>query len=237
MGSLNITLEKCTPSVESVLKAQGISGLSVADDRIIKLADDAVSMFRNLAKPVGVLSGISIENFNPVFYGEGYNQVNAPLEQIYNCSDRLALFAVTLGPWICDEISSLFTQNDFALGSMLDSAASEGADMVAEAIEHYFYDGILNLGDKEKSRGTMRFSPGYCGWHVSAQKLLFAYLKPEDIGITLNDSCLMLPLKSVSGVIVFGKKEIFRFDDSFIFCAECTDHSCQDRIRELMKIA
>jgi hypothetical protein len=231
----NIPIEVCTPSNDAVLRAQGVPGLSSAEGKIIKLADEAVSIFSNLAKPVGVLSRISREDFKPVFYGEGNNQDEAPLENIYSQSLEMALFAVTMGQPVCEKITALFEDNDYAEGSMLDSAASEGADMAAQAIEHYFRDKILNSGDKEKSQGTMRFSPGYCGWHVSAQKQLFKLLTPEKIGITLNDSCLMSPLKSVSGVIIFGQKEIFQFDDSFEFCAECTDHSCQDRIMELMK--
>jgi hypothetical protein len=80
----------------------------------------------------------------------------------------------------------------------------------------------------------MRFSPGYCGWHVTGQKKLFAALHPEEIDITLTPSCLMKPLKSISGVIIAGDMEIFRFDDSFAFCAECSTHVCRERLATLI---
>jgi len=35
---------------------------------------------------------------------------------------------------------------------------------------------------------TNRFSPGYCGWHVNEQKLLFSLLPDNVCGITLNSS-------------------------------------------------
>ena len=56
--------------------------------------------------------------------------------------------------------------------------------------------------------GVLRYSPGYCGWHVSGQINLFNTLTPEKIGITLGESCLMNPLKSVSGVLVAGPPNI-----------------------------
>jgi hypothetical protein len=232
MKSIEVSLDKCTPAIESVLQAQGIPGLLDADNRIIKIAEEALSIYGNLAEPAGILKNISKENFSEVFFGEGNNLSEAPLENIYMQADNLSLFAVTIGQGVCDNISELFKNNDFPLGSMIDSVASEGADLAAKAMEDFYCEHISNMKD---NFCTMRFSPGYCGWHVSAQNKLFNYLKPERIGITLNDSCLTTPLKSVSGVIVYGQKHIFQFDDTFEFCAECADHSCQDRIQEIMK--
>ncbi len=230
---LTFPVEKVTPCVETILMAQGISDNSTVDDRILRLAEKAISAYEKLAKPIGITMDISKSDFENVFIGEGNNESDAPLGSIYESSQDLALFAVTIGSQICGEISDLFEANDFAAGSMLDSAASEGADKTAEAIELSCRD---NLSGKEvygRSIGIMSFSPGYCGWHISAQKKLFEFLQPGKIGIELNDSCLMTPIKSVSGVIVTGKKEIFVFDDAFDFCAECNDRSCQDRIKTM----
>jgi hypothetical protein len=80
----------------------------------------------------------------------------------------------------------------------------------------------------------MRFSPGYCGWDLTAQRGLFEALQPAEIGITLSESCLMRPLKSISGVFIAGEKGIFVFDDVFSFCGECATHECRDRITALL---
>ena len=50
-----------------------------------------------------------------------------------------------------------------------------------------------------------RYSPGYCGWALSEQKRFFALFPENHCGIKLSDSCLMDPIKSVSGVIGFGR--------------------------------
>lgn len=52
---------------------------------------------------------------------------------------------------------------------------------------------------------TNRFSPGYCGWNLSEQKGLFACMPAGVCDVTLTESCLMYPIKSVSGLIGFGE--------------------------------
>jgi hypothetical protein len=232
---LKFPVEKVIPSIESVLKAQGISDISGADERIFRLAEEALSAYEKLAEPVAMITDISKTDFKDVFYGEGNNEKDAPLGPIYRSSEYLALFAVTLGNRICTEISDRIEANDFAEASMLDSAASEGAEKTADVLELSCRESLPAKERDNTSKGVMRFSPGYCGWHISGQKKLFEFLRPGEIGIELNDSYLMTPLKSVSGVVVAGKKEIFIFDDVFDFCADCDNHSCRDRIKALME--
>jgi hypothetical protein len=89
------------------------------------------------------------------------------------------------------------------------------------------------LSKKEGGRPesvALAYSPGYCGWHISGQKQLFAFLKPEQIGISLTKSCLMRPLKSVSGVVIVGHGSIHEFQDAYPFCERCRTHGCRDRI-------
>jgi len=52
---------------------------------------------------------------------------------------------------------------------------------------------------------TNRYSPGYCGWNITGQKILFSLLPEYFCGIELTDTCLMLPIKSVSGIIGIGR--------------------------------
>ena len=231
----NISTEQATPSIESVLGGQGIPRSLKPDERTVKLAEEAISSFRQIAKPVGILMEISKHNFESISIGEGRNKIDSPINPIYLSSDSLALFAVTVGEEVCSEISERFNKNDFALGSMLDSAASEGTEMTAQTIEDIYLRHLIETGKSNTDSGILRFSPGYCGWHISAQQKLFQALHPEDIRITLNDSFLMQPLKSISGVIIFGRKKIFDFDDNFSFCIDCKTHTCRDRVQAVNK--
>jgi cobalamin-dependent methionine synthase I len=57
----------------------------------------------------------------------------------------------------------------------------------------------------EGFRHTSRYSPGYCGWHLSEQRKLFRLLGDSPCGIELSDVCLMKPIKSISGIIGVGR--------------------------------
>ena len=72
---------------------------------------------------------------------------------------------------------------------------------------------------------TNRYSPGYCGWETREQRLLFSLLPDNFCGITLTDSLLMKPIKSVSGIIGIGKNVTY---DHYT-CNYCKDINCPYR--------
>jgi hypothetical protein len=228
-----IPVKKTIPTVADVLLEQGIRDLKTANERIRKIAEDSTEDYNKYSRPAGIIREISCGDFDIVYRGEGNNESETPLDLIYPASAGLALFAVTIGEDISKKITSYFDEGEFAAGSMLDSAASAGTDLAADYVESFYKKNLSGNRKYYRNMGLMRFSPGYCGWHISGQKKLFEYLQPDKIGIELTDSCLMKPLKSISGVIVIGLKHIFEFEDNFTFCAVCNDHSCVGRIKSL----
>jgi hypothetical protein len=80
---------------------------------------------------------------------------------------------------------------------------------------------------------VLPYSPGYCGWNVTGQRALFAHLDPHELGITLNESCLMHPVKLVSGVLVLAPIEAHDFNPAFPCCATCITLDCQERAATL----
>ena len=118
---------------------------------------------------------------------------------------------------------------------MLDAVASSAAEKAVEVCETFFFNDLSKRQNTTHEPFVLSYSPGYCGWHVSGQKKLFRYLKPEKIGISLNDSCLMTPLKSVTGLLVAGKKEIHLFDEgSYSYCSLCKDRTCAERMKKIL---
>lgn len=232
---IEISIDDVKPETEDVLKTQGIPPGNKPPEKIKTLLKKAMELFLDFSQPVGIISDISIPEFDVVYSGEGLNEKETPLDEIFRKADNLALFAITVGEKVSKKIDELFKKNDFAPGSMLDSVASAGTDKAVDIVENHFFNLLSNKGEITSSTGILRYSPGYCGWHVSGQKKLFEFLHPEDIGIKLLDSFLMKPLKSISGVMVVGEKEIFKFEDSYSFCDQCKTHSCRDRIRALFR--
>lgn len=232
---IQISINDVKPHRDDILKTQGILFGNKPPEKVETLLKKTMALFHEFSHPVGIISDISIPEFEAVYNGEGSNEKSTPLEKIFKRADSLALFALTMGEKVTKKIDELFKANDFALGSMLDSAVSVGADKAADNMENRFSNLFLKRAKITPSAGILRYSPGYCGWHMSGQKKLFEFLHPEDIGITLLDSFLMKPLKSISGVMVAGKKEIHDFQDSYPFCSQCKTHSCQNRIRVLFR--
>lgn len=220
-------------SRREILHSQGIPDEAVLSENFEKIYRDAIKLYQEFAELSGIITGIEVSDFEVVFRGEGMNEKENPVEDIYRKSSYLALFAVTLGPVLSEKVTELFDTGDYADGYMLDSVSSYAADKLADLAARHLQ---LELPGRESSANSLRvlgYSPGYCGWHISGQKKLFETLRPEEIGITLNESCLMSPIKSVSGVFIGGPAEIHEFVNSYPFCNTCTARSCIKRMQNL----
>lgn len=227
------TAEASLPPVRDVLDSQGLPAEDRLPVRIGALLRDAMAAYLERAEPRGVVRMIDQRQFADVYRGDGRNDKDTPLEHVFPRADAMALFAATVGPRVTDTIRDLFARHDPARGHMLDAVASVAADGLARAASEAVAERLRAGGQVPVAGAMLAYSPGYCGWHVSGQRALFAALGPEDIGITLNESCLMQPLKSVSGVIVAGPVDIHRFSPEFPCCDRCTTRECQDRIASL----
>ncbi|MFQ5806109.1 MAG: vitamin B12 dependent-methionine synthase activation domain-containing protein, partial [Phycisphaerae bacterium] len=228
-----VSVDELTLEPDALLQNQGIPAGLVVPAAIEALCATALSLLSEVAAPAGVLLEISKPDFEVVYEGEGRNEARTPVGDIFGRADGLSLFVVTLGERVSREIEERFRAKDLALGAMLDAAASVAADKLAEIAESRFLEALLRTGRATPSTCVLCYSPGYCGWHVSGQKRLFEILHPEQIGVTLRDSFLMQPLKSVSGVLIAGPKEIHSFEMSYPFCSECETQGCRARIRAL----
>jgi cobalamin-dependent methionine synthase-like protein len=220
---IHLKIDKILPTNDAVFTVNGYP-LNKVPENIRKLVAHSLKIFTKYAEPVCIYSKITKTDFGDVISGEGNNQDPIPLQTIYPRADELFLFVLTLGEPVSEKIRELFNNNDFAEAHMLDCLASLATDIAANSL-------IFTSSKKLiKDLVTLTYSPGYCGWHISGQKKLFEYLHPEKIGITLNSSFLMTPVKSVSGVLISGKKEIHRINNNFPFCAECRTKNCSERV-------
>ena len=226
---IDISIEQISPDMSGVLAMQGIPLGTPPPERVKALYDSAVEIFWTLAAPVGIMEDISISEFEEVYRGNGMNESDTPLEHIFPRASHLALFAFTLGETVSREIERYFKGNGLALGYMLDAVASYCAEKASGVGENILADRLIPGGKSNESLRVLMYSPGYCGWHVSGQGKLFEYLKPEEIGVDLTDSFLMVPLKSISGVLVAGERDIHKFINNYPFCSLCRTKTCRTR--------
>jgi hypothetical protein len=222
---INPLIGDILPTKEEVLKFQGIKNIDDVSDILIDSLESAMTFLKEESKPIAIIKECSKSDFADIYLGEGNNAIDGILPNIIKKAEKLYLFAATIGENITSEINKHFNKKEFPIGSFIDSGASLTTDNIAEILERQVDNQLT----------TLAYSPGYCGWHVSGQKKLFQFLQPNKIGITLNNSFLMTPLKSVSGVFVSGPSDIHIFENNFSFCEECATHSCKSRMKSITK--
>lgn len=137
-------------------------------------------------------------------------------------SESFAFFAATAGVEFEMFQHVLQQEGDMVKIYIADALGSIIAEKAADCMEEVLDEIIRSKGWKH----TNRFSPGYCGWHVSEQQQLFPLFPvAEPCGIKLTDSSLMLPIKSVSGIIGLGG----RVRKMEYTCGLCTYSQCYRR--------
>lgn len=115
-------------------------------------------------------------------------------------SHYLAAFLSTLGESFDTWLHATFHGGDPVGGFIIDAIGSEAVERVGDILE-----GDLSARINESSWAlTNRFSPGYCNWDITEQQKLFSLLPENFCGVKLTDSSLMIPAKSISGIIGAG---------------------------------
>ena len=143
------------------------------------------------------------------------------IERQLKGAEAYALFICTAGQEYEDYMRRLKEEGDMVRVFIADALGSVIAEKTADRMEEMLQESIDKLG----WRHTNRFSPGYCGWHVSQQQLLFPMFRGETCGVSLTESSLMVPIKSVSGIIGLGQT-VKRLDYT---CGLCDFKQCYKR--------
>jgi hypothetical protein len=228
---LDIGAATVLPAADDVLAQQGVPAVSAEQDALVEVAVAAVANLAATISPAGVLEEVAIPDFATVYAGAGNNDVQTPLQPIFTRAERLFLFAVTCGAAVSERIAAAFARHDYPLAAALDAAASLAADRCAQVAQDEAEASVRTAAPADPHGLTaLRYSPGYCGWHISGQAALLARLAPAEAGITLTAAYVMRPLKSVSGVVVVGRPGIHRFTRAYPCCAGCTEQTCRERL-------
>ena len=146
------------------------------------------------------------------------------IERQLKGAEAYALFVCTSGVEYEAYQQRLKEQGDMVRTFIADALGSVLAERCADQMEAHLQASI----DKLHWHHTNRFSPGYCGWHVSQQQLLFPFFDGHTCGVRLTDSSLMVPIKSVSGIIGLGTT-VRHLDYT---CGLCDFKQCYKRRRK-----
>lgn len=115
-------------------------------------------------------------------------------------ADYLIFFIVTAGCEFDRWIQGIKREGDILNEFLADAVGSEIAEATVRAMSQRLERSLAEKGWTISNS----YSPGYCGWPITDQQLLFSLFPSGTCGVELNASNLMLPVKSVSGVIAAG---------------------------------
>lgn len=133
-------------------------------------------------------------------------------------SERLAFYVCTAGKTISEKSANLLNGDNPVLGYVYDILGSVITEAAGDLLQSFLKSEIEINGD----RLTNRYSPGYCQWSVSDQQKLFSFFNENICGVTLTNSSLMNPVKSISGIIGIGKDVRYR---EYV-CVLCSSRNC-----------
>lgn len=194
----------------------------VIPEDFIPLIDEAIDTAPALCNFRGgfvIFDEIEINNQNHTIRID--NQLFNPPKIVttqFKQASALAVFACTAGSEISEMSRRELESGDPFLGLILDTIGSVSVDRATEKLQQILASEMLLAGNGISDR----FSPGYCEWSVAEQQKLFALLPSGFCGITLSESSLMSPIKSVSGFIAIGKD----LKQKGYQCHWCTDENC-----------
>lgn len=142
-----------------------------------------------------------------------------------NC-DEIIIFAATVGLEIDRYIAK--QQRISPVKALL--ANAYGAERIENLCDTFCTD-IKEQLQSENRFITKRFSPGYGDFPLEAQKEMFALLDPNrQIGVSLNESLLMSPSKSVTAIM--GIKQGKCENTAEQKCSDCNKADCVFRKQE-----
>lgn len=155
------------------------------------------SFARKLLNPAVYYVVSKISSLNPkgtVQFGNKARFKDSILLERLNEGQKGLFFLATLGPGLESEISRFLQRGLYLEGILLDA-------MSWVAIQ----DIIKSLKKTVSKKGILDFTliPGLKGFPLNMQRDIFKLFSPLRTEITLTEYCMMVPKKSVSGIIIF----------------------------------
>lgn len=141
-----------------------------------------------------------------------------------NCSEAV-VFAGTVGLGI-DRLISRYSRLSPAKGVMLQGIGTERIEALCDVFCRSIDEKAMEAGRTARPR----FSPGYGDMPIEYQKVIFDVLDcSRKIGLTLNESMLMSPSKSVTAIVGIAD-ECGREELPDRNCNRCKKMDCEFRL-------
>lgn len=198
-------------------------GKNAVDDKTLQEIQKSFRELKHLAdrKSIYRIFELSLKDENEVRIGNVEIRSINLRTNLTDCK-MVVLFAATLGIDVDRQIRK-YQLVDMSKAVIMQACA-------AVILEEYCDELQKQIGEQLRLEGTYirpRFSPGYGDFSILHQKDMLAMLDaPKRIGVTMTDSYMLTPTKSVTAVIGIGDREVNCNSNG---CDECKKVDCTYR--------
>lgn len=197
---------------------------SIPETQFIEIIDTTLELLTSICKP-----RIGYQIYEGNFTNKGNIEINniqlkagRNIIKYFGKASYFAVFVITAGIEFDNYLKKLRSENDTLTEFIADAIGSE----IAQAGIRYLSEDINAIAQRAGLNASNSYSPGYCSWDISEQQTLFSLMPAEPCGVKLNDSSLMYPIKSISGVIGIGS-DIEKMPHK---CNVCNMKNCSKRM-------
>ena len=203
---------------QQVLRSIGYITDHVPSTRIMSLVNDYVENAGQLIEPSYscVIRAVKSVRGSRVTIEGSVTFESEVIARLLEQCKQVAVFALTIGSHLEETVGQLADDGLVLQAAVLDAIGSVAAENVAD----FAQDRVRKVANTKGLTISERFSPGYCDWEVVQQKMVFQVLGSESAGVHLTEECLMLPRKSISGIIGIGHSELENYNP----CKTCDKH-------------
>lgn len=202
---INIEKEKLIPNHSETARYLGYSKINSPEEEIAALIENASKMAKDVitAKAIYECFDLEIESSNqgdqlPIIKLKNTNvQIESKdlYNNLYNCK-KVYLLACTLGPQM-DLLIRKTQITDSVFAAILQATGAMYIEEVVDFVNNQIKEMEIQNGNFTKPR----FSPGFGDVALEVQKDFFSLLPCSKIGLTLMDTLIMAPEKSVTAFV------------------------------------
>ena len=209
---------------EQVFNRMGYGTDGVPSARIESLVKEYADNISHLVEPSYsyVIRDINSVRGSRVFIEGSVTFRSNIIARLLEQCQKVAVFVLTIGGRLGEVVRQLSGDGLMVQAAVLDAIGSDAAETLAHVVQ----DIVANEAEAEGLGISLRFSPGYCDWKVSQQRMVFLAMGGDTAGVRLTDGCLMIPQKSISGIIGIGSREKV---GSYNPCLTCNKRDCEGR--------
>jgi len=210
-------------TVDQVLRAQGADPEVIRSRRpnLVKTTEQAIIMGQALLKPLVLYEKYEVKGFTHERLEltqhssdhEKHHLSGQLIAQHLARAQEILVMLCTIGSELDNSVSSLFNVNPM-VALALDGVGSAAVEMLTIQASNHFENLVKNDG----LNTTMPLNPGMVGWSVElGQSEIFSLLDCEEVNVSLTDSWMMVPNKSLSLVMGIGK-DVSAYGTSCEYC-------------------